>query len=316
MKSVVIEKAGGPEVLDIKERPIPEATKDETVIQIHAFTVHRYEVLTREGGSPSVKFPRVIGVEAVGEVYQPAENSNLKKGQKVVSFNGGLGRAFDGSYQEYALIPDNFVYPVDFDGSWTELASIPETFYTAFGALKSMHLAKGQSLLVRGGTTGVGMAALVLAKAMGLTVGSTTRQSAREPELTKMGANDVILDKDGKLQTDKKYDNAIDLVGVSASVDTLSHVNQGGFYSLVGMVNGEWIWKEFDPFTNLAGKFATVYDSTNVDQYLVNEMFDLINKNHLQIPIAKVFKLDQIQDAHEYVMEKNRPLGQVVVSND
>ncbi|WP_232298598.1 alcohol dehydrogenase catalytic domain-containing protein [Companilactobacillus ginsenosidimutans] len=166
MKSVVIEKAVGPEVLDIKERPIPEATKDETVIKIHAFTVHRYEVLTREGGSPSVKFPRVIGVEAVGEVYQPAENSELKKGQKIVSFNGGLGRAFDGSYQEYALIPDNLVYPVDFDGSWTELASIPETFYTAFGALKSINIAEGQSLLVRGGTTGVGMAALVLAKAM------------------------------------------------------------------------------------------------------------------------------------------------------
>ncbi|WP_232298599.1 zinc-binding dehydrogenase [Companilactobacillus ginsenosidimutans] len=147
-------------------------------------------------------------------------------------------------------------------------------------------------------------------------MGSTTRQAAREPELTKLGATDVILDQDGKLQTDKTFDNAIDLIGVTTSIDTLSHVKQGGFYSLVGMVTGQWIWKEFDPFTNLAGKFATVYDSTAVDKKLVKEMFNLINKNHLEIPIAKVFKLDEIQDAQSYVMEKNRPLGQVIVSND
>jgi len=286
------------------------------VIKIHAFPVHRYEVLTREGGSPSVKFPRVIGVEAVGEIYVPSQDSNLKKGQKIVTFMGGFGRAFDGSYQEYALVPDKIIYPVTFDGTWTELASYPESFYTAFGALKATRLSKGQSLLVRGGTTAVGMAALLLGRALGLYVSSTTREENKGETLKKLGANEVILDQDNQLATDKEFDGVIDAIGVPTSADSLAHLKTGGNYTLVGMVTGEWIWKEFDPFTNLDGKYATVYNSSNVNVDEVTDMFSIINDNHLQIPIAKVFKLDEIQDAQRYVMEKNRPVGQVIVTND
>lgn len=316
MKSVVVRKAGGPEALQIEERPIPKATKDKSVIKIHAFAVHRYEALTRAGGSPSVKFPRVIGVEGVGEVYRSSESGNLKTGQKVVTLMGGLGREFDGSYQEYALIPDSIIYPVEFDGPWTELANYPETFYTAFGALKATKLSKGQSLLVRGGTTGVGMAALVLGKAMGLSVASTTRQEKRKDTLLKLGADNVLIDNDHQLDTDEKFDGVIDMLGVPAVEDTLSHLKNNGIYTLVGMLTGDWIWKDFDPFMNLDGKYATFYDSTNVDRDTLNEMLEIINKNKLQIPIAKIFKLDEIQDAHRYLMEQNRNLGQIIVSND
>ncbi|MDG9736640.1 zinc-binding dehydrogenase [Lentilactobacillus parabuchneri] len=316
MKSVVVKQAGGPEVLEFEERPIPTSTQNQTVIKIHAFPVHRYEVLTREGGSPSVKFPRVIGVEAVGEVYHPSKTSQLTAGQKVITFMGGLGREFDGSYQEYALVPDSIIYPITYNGTWTELASYPETFYTAFGALKATRLQKGQSLLVRGGTTGVGMAALVLGKALGLRVATTTRQSDREPVLSNLGADEVILDHNDQLQTSSKYDGVIDMVGVPVVVDSLSHLKNGGTYTLVGMVTGQWVWKDFDPFTNLSNKYATVYDSSQVDGHMVQKMFGLINQNHLEIPISKVFKLNDIQEAHRYVMKKDRPVGQVIVSND
>lgn len=316
MRAVVVEEAGGPEVLKIKERPIPEAKTNQSVIKIHAFSVHRYEALTRAGGSPSVKFPRVIGVEAAGEIYQPSANGKLKKGQKIITLMGGLGREFDGSYQEYALVPDDIIYPVEFNGSWSELANYPETFYTAFGALKATKLTKGQSLLVRGGTTGVGMAALVLGKALGITVASTTRQKKREELLSKLGANEVILDDDHKLATDKKFDGVIDMLGVPAVEDSLSHLKDGGVYTLVGMLTGEWIWKNFDPFMNLNNKYATMYDSSIVDRDTVKEMFNLINDNNLSIPISKVFKLDDIQEAHRYLMEKDRPVGQVIVTTD
>lgn len=316
MKAVVVHQSGGPEVLQIDERPIPKATKDWSVIKIHAFPVHRYEVLTREGGSPSVKFPRVIGVEAVGEIYAPSANSKLRKGQKVITFMGGLGRAFDGSYQEYALLPDKIIYPVSFDGTWTELAAYPETFYTAYGALQATKLEQGQSLLVRGGTTGVGMAALVLGKALGFTVTSTTRQTKREGLLTKLGADQVVLDRNNVLQTKDKFDGVIDLVGVPAVEDTLKHVANDGIYTLVGMLSGKWIWHDFDPFVNLANKYVTMYDSSRVNPQMVQNMFKLINDNHLSIPIAKVFQFSDIQDAHRYVMETDRPVGQVIVSVD
>ncbi|GEO58864.1 zinc-binding dehydrogenase [Companilactobacillus bobalius] len=316
MKAVVIRKAGGPEVLKIEERPIPKATDKETVIHIRAFAVHRYEVLTREGGSPSVKFPRVIGVEAVGEVFEPSKNSDLKKGQKIVIINGGFGREFDGGEQQYALVPDDIVRPVEFDGSWADFAIYPETFYTAFGALKTTKLQAGQTLLVRGGTTGVGMAAMVLANAMGIKVTATTRREERRQMLLDMGATDVVIDQDGKLQTEKAYDGLLDMVGAPVVSDSLAHVNRDGIYTVVGLLSGEWLWKNFDPFENIGGKYITAFDGVDISNELVAEMFKLINDNHLTIPVSKVFKLDDIQAAQEYVMKHDRPMGQVIVTTD
>jgi len=315
MKAVVISQAGGPEVLKIEDRPVPVATDNQTVIHIKAFSVHRYEVLTREGGSPSVKFPRVIGVEAVGEVYQPSKNSKLTKGQRVLVVNGGFGRAFDGSEQEYALVPDDILHPADFKGSWIEFANYPETFYTAFGALKATKLQAGQTLLVRGGTTGVGMAAITMANAMGINVTATTRREERKQDLLNLGAKEAIIDN-GKLETEKSFDGLIDMVGAPVLSDSLSHVKRGGFYTLVGMLTGKWIWENFDPFENLGGKYATVFDGVEINDDIINEMFKLINDNNLQIPISKVFTLDEIQAAQEYVMKRDRPMGQVIVTTD
>jgi len=315
MKAVVISQAGGPEVLKIEQRPIPVAEDDQTVIHIKAFSVHRYEVLTREGGSPSVKFPRVIGVEAVGEVEQPSKNSNLVKGQRVLVVNGGFGRAFDGSEQEYALVPDEILHPVDFDGSWVDFANYPETFYTAFGALRTTKLQAGQTLLVRGGTTGVGMAAITMANAMGIKVTATTRRAERKQALIDLGAQKAIID-DGKLQTDESFDGLLDMVGAPVLSDSLAHVKRGGVYTLVGMLTGEWMWKNFDPFENIGGKYITAFDGVEINDEIINDMFKLINDNHLQIPISKVFTLDDIQAAQEYVMKHDRPMGQVIVTTD
>lgn len=117
MKAIVVHQAGGPQVLKNEDHSIPKATTNKSVLKIYAFGVHRYEVLTREGGSPSVHFPRVIGVEVVGEVYEPSKNSKLKVGQKVITMNGGFGRAFDDSEEEDALVPDRSLYPVSYQES-------------------------------------------------------------------------------------------------------------------------------------------------------------------------------------------------------
>ena len=152
MRAIVINEPGDVDVMKLVDRPMPKATKHQSVMRIHAFGVHRYEVLTRAGGSPSVKFPRVIGVEAVGEVAEAATDGSLKVGQKVMTMMGGFGREVDGSYQEYALVDDANLFPVDYDGDWVTLAEYPENFYTAIGALKSLGLHAWQTLLVRGGT--------------------------------------------------------------------------------------------------------------------------------------------------------------------
>jgi len=314
MRAVVIEKPGDPEVMQLVDRPMPKATANHSVMRIHAFGVHRYEALTRAGGSPSVKFPRVIGVEAVGEISEASANSSLKVGQKVVTLMGGFGREVDGSYQEYALVADENLYPVDYAGDWITLAQYPENFYTALGALKSLKGQAGQTLLVRGGTSAVGLALMQFAKVFGLKVTATTRRKAMLPALTANGADVAVLDTENQLETDASFDGIVDLVGTVTLTNSIAHLNQGGTVCLIGLLAGEWIVENFNPFM-LAGKSLTVFDSTAVDQAMVDEMFTLINKHALSIPIPKVFKLADIQAAHKYVMA-SRELGQVIVDND
>lgn len=314
MRSVVINEPGDSSVLKIEERPIPKADATHTVIHIKAFGIHRYEVLTRAGGSPSVKFPRVIGVEAVAEVSEPATNSRFTKGQRVLVINGGFGREFDGSYQEYALVPDDLLFAVDYDVDWQTLAQYPENFYTAFGAMRMTRVQKGQSLLVRGGTTAVGMAMIGLAKSLGIEVSATTRKPERQQLLLDQGADHVVLDKDNQLQTNEKYDGIVDMVGTVSCQNSIEHVKRGGVCCMIGLLAGEWVFKEFDPFT-LGGAYLSVFDGGEPSQALFDEIFDLIKRNHLSIPISKTFKLSEIAAAQDYVMANPQP-GQVIVTTE
>jgi len=193
---------------------------------------------------------------------------------------------------------------------------IPSLFFGgAFGALRTTKLQAGQTLLVRGGTTGVGMAAITMANAMGIKVTATTRRAERKQALIDLGAQKAIID-DGKLQTDESFDGLLDMVGAPVLSDSLAHVKRGGVYTLVGMLTGEWMWKNLDPFENIGGKYITAFDGVEINDEIINDMFKLINDNHLQIPISKVFTLDDIQAAQEYVMKHDRPMGQVIVTTD
>lgn len=314
MKAVVINQPGNTDVLQLVDRPIPTADAQHSVMKIHAFGLHRYEVLTRQGGSPDVKFPRVIGVEAVGEIYATKPGSGFTVGQRVITLNGGFGRDFDGSEQEYALVPNQTLYTVDFDGDWVTLAQYPETYVTAFGSIKSLRLQAGQTMLVRGGTSAVGLAMIKLAKASGVNIVATTRKSERVAALKNAGADDVVLDVDGKLQTDQQFDGIVDLVGTATIHDSLAHVKINGTACVVGLLAGDWVMKDFSPF-ELQNRYITDYDSGFVDQAMIDELFALINTHKIEIPISKVFPLTEIAAAQDYVMA-NPKMGEVIVTND
>src|SRR5205823_10082082 len=128
---------------------------------------------------PGVTFPSVLGIECVGIVKAATEN-NFAVGQTVAAVMGGMGRAYDGGYAEYTLVPASHVIPLQTTLPWELLATIPETYLTAWGSLfDAMEVQPGQSLLVRGGTSSVGMAAITLAKDKGLQVLATTRTEAK-----------------------------------------------------------------------------------------------------------------------------------------
>lgn len=155
MKAVIVSQAGGPEVLEVREVAKPQVKTGWSLVKIKGSGINHSEIFTRQGLSPSVVFPRILGIELVGVIEETTEPNRLPVGQKVVSIMGELGRAFDGGYAEYALVPNQILYPVQTDLGWAELASVPETYYTAYGSMKNLKLEASDRILVRAGLAGL-----------------------------------------------------------------------------------------------------------------------------------------------------------------
>jgi NADPH:quinone reductase len=321
MKAAVLEKPCTASELAVQEVPIPKVKPGWVLVKIKAFGINRSEIFTRQGDSPSVNLPRIIGIECAGEIEDPSDSS-FQKGQRVVSLMGGLGREFDGSYAEYTLIPSSQVYPINNDMDWVELAAIPEMYYTAFASLfDTLRLKKGETLLIRGGSSSVGLAALQLAKSVGATVITTTRNTNKLEFLKQYGADFVLLD-DGCLseQLFSLFPNGVnkvlELVGTTTLKNSLKLLSEHGILCMTGILGGEWLLKNFEPMMDIpSGTYFTQFDSgVNFSEKLLVELFNHIEQQKIKVPIAQVFSLDEIHMAH-LLMESNAANGKIVVVN-
>lgn len=321
MKAMVLEKPCSAEEMKIKNVPIPEVKEGWVLVKVKAFGINRAEIFTRQGDSPSVKLPRIIGIECVGTVENPSDSS-LKKGDKVFSMMNGMGRKFDGSYAEYILIPKNQVYLLKLsEESWEKLAAYPELYYTAYASLfRSLKLEKGETLLIRGGTGSVALAAVQLAKAINVKVAATTRSMSKEQFLKEKGVDEVIIE-------DKKFDEnlrklfpegvdkVLELIGSPTLKSSLKSVKQGGTVCMTGCLGG-WVINEFEPLDDIISEsYLTSFNSTYVNENVVSEMFDFIEKYSIKPEISRVFTLDEISEAHKF-LEGNKANGKVVVVVD
>ena len=320
MKAAVTEKAGPPSVITVRDVPVPEAKEGWVLIRIRAFGLNRSELFTRQGDSPGVQFPRIQGIECVGEV-EDDPSGKLSKGQKVAALMGEMGRRFDGGYAEYTLVPQKIVFPFESNLGWKVLGAIPEMYQTVSGSLhQALEVQKGETLLIRGGTSSIGVTSCQLANHLGLTVISTTRNPAKESFLKQNGAAHVVID-DGSVRDQVRaiypqgVDKVLELIGTRTLKDSLRCIKPKGMVCITGILGGEWTMKEFTPMGDLPslGKL-TVYmgESENLTKESLQDFVHAVENEDITLRIDRTFKLEEIVQAHEY-MESNQATGKLVV---
>lgn len=323
MRAVVAEQPGFPEVLQIKEIPKPEPSDGWVLIRVHAFGLNRSELYSRQGHSgDAVTFPRVLGIECVGEVVA-APNTDLQIGQKVAAVMGNMGRLYDGGYAEYTLVPRSQVMAIETALSWTDFAAIPETYITAWGVLmEAIDVQSGQTILVRGGTSSVGRATIDILKDMDCMVIATTRSEKKRYILEQAGV-DYVLVANGDIASDVRdivpggVDGVVELVGsYDAIMDSLQATKRRGVVSLVGFLGDEWEYGfPWMPSTVR----LTLYSSEEVEQItytpILQEIVRRVEARRYNPNIDRIFSLNEIVEAHR-IMENSAAAGKLVVKVD
>jgi NADPH:quinone reductase-like Zn-dependent oxidoreductase len=320
MRAVVLEAPGPPEALQLRELPIPEPRPGWVLIRVKAFGLNRSELHTRLGLAEGVTLPRVLGIEATG-VVAAAPGGEFPVGQQVATMMGGMGRTFDGGYAEYTCVPAAQVIPFHSELDWATLGATPEMLQTAYGSLTvGLDMQPGQSLLIRGGTSSVGMAAAILAKERGLTVFSTTRRPERAAALTALGVDHVLVDDGAVAQKVRAIipagvEFALELVGTPTLPDTLRSTAVHGVVCFTGMLSNQWTVKEFYPIGYLpSGVRLTAYggEAADLPAAVLQLFLDAVAAGRLTVPLHRTYTLDEIATAHAD-MEANNATGKLVV---
>jgi NADPH:quinone reductase len=298
--------------LSIQDLPVPEPPDGWVRIRVRAFGLNRSELHTRLGLAEGVTFPRVLGIECVGEIDSPCD---LPMGQQVATMMGDMGRTYDGGYAEYTVVPRGQVIPFTSALPWAVLGAVPETLQTAYGSLTiGVGVAAGDTVLIRGGTSSVGLAAAALAVGMGATVLSTTRSASRLSALAAVGVTHPLVD-DGNVAAQVRalypsgVDGAIELVGTPTLPDTLAAVRVRGTVCFTGMLSNEWIVPEFYP-VRLTGYGGEAGD---LPAPVLQRALDDIAAGRLSFGEPTVYAMDEIRRAHDD-MEHNRVYGKQVVT--
>ncbi|MET7320647.1 zinc-binding dehydrogenase [Streptomyces sp. NPDC005549] len=326
MRAIVVTGPGGLEALEIKDVPVPIRKPGWVRIQMKAFGVNESEITTRKGESDAeVTYPRVPGIEGVGVVDETDEASGLRPGQQVATMMGNMGRSYDGSYAQYVTVPAAQVIPFETSLPWEVVGALPEMFQTAYGSLTTgLDLNAGQTLLIRGGTSTVGLSAATIAKDLGATVLSTTRSPGRAGELRAAGVDHPLVD-DGALADQVRallpdgVDAALELVGCSALADTLCTVRRHGTVCFTGALAGQWTIPDFTPFTIPSGVRLTSYagEAADLPADVFAHQLQAIAEGRLKVPVAKVYHgLEQVRDAQADLESGATPGKHVVVLDD
>ena len=321
MRAIVIDNPGGPEVLRLRDVPIPAPAPGQILMRVEAFGLNRSELHFRRGVGYSGSFPRIPGIEAVGTV-EAAPGGEFEPGTQVAALMGGMGRTFDGGYAEYALVPTSSVVPFASRLDWAVLGAVPEMLQTAHGSLTvGLNAQPGDTILVRGGTSSVGLACIILAKRRGSTVIATSRNPDRADALRRIGADHVVIDTGSIARQVRDIEpagvsGAIELIGTDTLPDTLRATSVQGTVCFSGMLADVWTIPDFYPMAVIPnGVRLTAYsgEASDLPAHVLQEFLDAVAAGTATVPIAKIYALDDLVQAHRD-MENGARSGKLVVT--
>lgn len=325
MKAILVKQPGGPEQMNVGELPPPEPADDELLVRVHACAVNRADVMQRQGMYPPPQgASEVLGLEMAGEVVASGSQClQYQQGDRVFGLLDG------GGYAEYALIPEAMAMPIPENLSYDEAAAIPEVFLTAYQALHwHGRIKPGETVLVHAGASGVGTAAIQLAKRHSCRVIATTRSAGKANACISLGANDVIIsdEKDFAeevlaLTEGAGADVIIDFVGAAYLAQNLKCLAMDGRLVLLALMGGYKV-EEFN-LLSLVSKRATIVASTlrNRDKAYKIKLTEAFSDDclasfaasRLKPIIDRTMDIRDVAQAHEY-MEANQNIGKIVLS--
>ena len=325
MKAIIITRPGGPEVLEIQERPKPEPGVGQIRVRVRTSALNRADLMQREGNYPVPPGAAadISGMEYAGEVDALGPGTMLwKAGDRVMGIIGGGGHA------EFLCVHDREAMPVPGSMSWDEAGAIPEAFLTAHDALfNRLDLRTGETLLIHAVGSGVGTAALQIARAAGARVVGTGRSAEKLEQARKLGLDAAIDASSGEwaqqveVAIGKERVHAVmDLVGGSYLDGNMRVLMVRGRMVVVGLTGGATA-----PFnmSTLLRKRLTIVGTTLRARPLEEKIalarvfaergVPLFETGKLRPVVDRVFPFSEIRAAHE-LMESNKTFGKIVLS--
>jgi NADPH:quinone reductase len=323
MRAVEISKPGGPEVLQAVERPVPVPKPHEILIKVAAAGVNRPDVLQRTGNYPVPPDASDLpGLEVAGEVVAAGEAVTLwRPGDKVCALVHG------GGYAEYCVAPEVQALPVPKGFSVAEAASLPETFFTVWSNVYDRgRLAPGESLLVQGGTSGIGVSAIQMAAAMGNRVFATAGSDEKCAACVRLGAEKAInyrtqdFAAEIKAATQGKGVNVIlDMVAGDYVPKELKCLADEGRLVFIAFLRGHKT--ELD-INELMRRRLVVTGSTlrprpvefkgAIAKSLRARIWPLIEAGKIKPEIFRTFPLEKAAEAHQ-LMESSQHIGKLLL---
>ena len=312
--------------MEIREVENPAKPEDRQVlVNVKASAVNRADILQRKGSYPAPEGfdNKILGLEFAGEVAEVGANvKDFKLGDRVFGITAGAGQA------EFLLTEESLLAAIPANLSFTEAAAIPEAFITAHDAVfTNGNLRENETLLIHAVGSGVGLAALQLAKAKNIKVFGTSRTGEKLEDCKKFRLDEAINTKEiekfseliRKKNDGKGVDVILDLVGVSYFDENLESLNLKGRLILVGLVSGRTA--EFNLGTALSKRLKIIgtvlrsrptAEKADATRKFVKEVVPLFAHGLIKPNIDKVFPIEEIGKAHEYI-ESNASFGKVVL---